>query len=164
MPEKVGYSLPMTDCCSSEGGSAPTAPPRCPQTGVLGHSVRLQTLKSMLVPSALQRLELTPSYFFCPDAGCSVVYFADNGATFSVDDVRVAVTCKVAEGEKVLCYCFGETEQSLIEEYRHAGTCQAEGRIREHIAAGRCACELRNPRGTCCLGDVISAVKRIANG
>jgi hypothetical protein len=34
-------------------------------------------------------------------------------------------------------------------------------RVREHIAAERCACEVRNPRGACCLGDVIAAVKRI---
>ena len=34
-------------------------------------------------------------------------------------------------------------------------------RVREHIAAERCACDVRNPRGACCLGDVIAAVKRI---
>jgi hypothetical protein len=34
-------------------------------------------------------------------------------------------------------------------------------RIREHIAAERCACDVRNPRGACCLADVIAAVKRI---
>jgi hypothetical protein len=34
-------------------------------------------------------------------------------------------------------------------------------RIREHIAAQRCACDVRNPRGACCLGDVMAAAKRI---
>ena len=34
-------------------------------------------------------------------------------------------------------------------------------RIREHIAAQRCACDIRNPRGACCLGDVMAAVKRL---
>jgi hypothetical protein len=34
-------------------------------------------------------------------------------------------------------------------------------RVREHIAAKRCACDIRNPRGTCCLGDVDAAVKRV---
>ena len=29
--------------------------------------------------------------------------------------------------------------------------------------ARRCACEVRNPRGVCCLGDVAAAVKRIAS-
>jgi hypothetical protein len=28
--------------------------------------------------------------------------------------------------------------------------------------AGRCACEVRNPRGACCLGDVAAVVKRVA--
>jgi hypothetical protein len=34
-------------------------------------------------------------------------------------------------------------------------------RVREHISAGRCGCEVRNPRGVCCLGDVTEAVKRM---
>jgi hypothetical protein len=34
-------------------------------------------------------------------------------------------------------------------------------RICEHIAAQRCACDIRNPRGACCLGDVMAAAKRI---
>ena len=32
-------------------------------------------------------------------------------------------------------------------------------RVRAHISAGRCACEVRNPRGACCLGDVTNAVE-----
>ena len=34
-------------------------------------------------------------------------------------------------------------------------------RVRAHIDAARFACELRNPRGACCLGDAIAAVKRV---
>ena len=32
---------------------------------------------------------------------------------------------------------------------------------RAHIDAGRCAYEVRNPRGACYLGDLIAAVKRV---
>jgi hypothetical protein len=45
-------------------------------------------------------------------------------------------------------------------EMERDGSTQAVGRVREHIAARRCACEVRNPRGACCLGDVTAAVKR----
>jgi hypothetical protein len=60
----------------------------------------------------------------------------------------------------VLCYCFGESEASIRDEIAETGRSTAVERIRAHIAAGRCACELRNPRGACCLGDVIAAVAR----
>ncbi len=42
------------------------------------------------------------------------------------------------------------------------GTSEAVARVRAHIKAQRCACEVRNPRGACCLGDVIDATKRVA--
>jgi hypothetical protein len=29
------------------------------------------------------------------------------------------------------------------------------------IKAGQCACEIRNPQGSCCLGNVRKVVKRI---
>jgi len=60
-----------------------------------------------------------------------------------------------------LCYCFGESEASIRAEIEATGRSAAVERIREHIAAGRCACEIRNPRGACCLGDVTAAVKRV---
>jgi hypothetical protein len=41
------------------------------------------------------------------------------------------------------------------------GRTMAIERVREHIAATRCACDIRNPRGACCLGDLIAAVKRV---
>jgi hypothetical protein len=49
----------------------------------------------------------------------------------------------------------------MAQEFAEKGRCDASARIREHIAAGRCACEVRNPRGACCLGDIIKAVTRI---
>ena len=63
--------------------------------------------------------------------------------------------------DRLLCYCFGETEAGIRSELREHGRSDVVQRIRGHIAAQRCACEIRNPRGVCCLGDVIAAVKRL---
>jgi hypothetical protein len=49
----------------------------------------------------------------------------------------------------------------MAREFAETGRCDAPQRVRDHIAAGRCACEVRNPRGGCCLGDVVKAVARI---
>jgi hypothetical protein len=80
---------------------------------------------------------------------------------FGSQDVRVPVWQKLPFGARPICYCFGETEASIRAEFETRGRSQVVERIRTHIAAGRCACEVRNPRGACCLGDVIAAVKRV---
>ena len=34
-------------------------------------------------------------------------------------------------------------------------------RVTAHIEAERCACDVRNPRGSCCLGDVAAVIERV---
>lgn len=116
-------------------------------------------MKALLTERALARL--TPGeYRFCPDSGCPVVYFSACGGRFDTGDLRVGVWQKRPDGARVVCYCFGETDASIRAEIEATGRSRAAERIRAHIAAGLCACDLRNPRGVCCLGDVIAAVAR----
>jgi hypothetical protein len=100
-------------------------------------------------------------YRFCADPRCDVVYFNSTGSQFGTADLRVPVWQKQPSGSRVVCYCFGESEASIRAEVELTGRSLAAQRIRAHITAGRCACEIRNPRGACCLGDVIAAVKRV---
>jgi hypothetical protein len=90
-----------------------------------------------------------------------VVYFSTDGSCFGTSDIRVPVWQKLPTGGRPMCYCFGESEASIRIEIETTGRSLAVDRIREHIAAGRCACQTRNPRGACCLGDVTAAVKRV---
>lgn len=115
----------MDECC-------------CPQSGAAGSAVALRTVKALLTMAAMRRLGKGP-YRFCPDAGCDVVYFDRGGAWFTRADVRVPVWQKEPPGQRLLCYCFDETDPE---------------RVRAHIRAGRCACDVRNPRGACCLEDL----------
>jgi len=89
------------------------------------------------------------------------VYFDEAGVVYQKDDVRVAVWQKEASGCRMICYCFDENEADMLAECEQTGTTAAADRVRAHIAAGRCACDVRNPRGACCLGDVLAAVARI---
>lgn len=123
-------------------------------------AVDLQTVKALLTEQALARIEPT-DYRFCADARCDVVYFNTGGATFETGDLRVPVWQKRAFGSRMVCYCFGESETTMRAEIEVTGRSLAVERVRAHIAARRCACEIRNPRGTCCLGDVIAALKRV---
>jgi hypothetical protein len=123
--------------------------------------VDLQTVKALLTETALRRISGAP-YRFCPDPACEIVYFSATD-TFLVQDLRVPVWQKEPSGTRMICYCFGESEAEISREIVECGWSEAVERVREHIAAGRCACELRNPRGVCCLGEVIAAVQRVAH-
>lgn len=150
----------MSSCCCPEMPAGSNAAVRCPDSGSAGKAVDRQTVKALLTEGALQRLTAS-DYRFCPDAGCDVVYFSADGAWFATADVRVGVWHKLPFGGRPVCYCFGESEVSIRTEIEATGRSSAVDRIREHIAADRCACDVRNPRGACCLGDVIAAVKRV---
>lgn len=146
----------MSNCCG------PTRPStgRCPETGTAGTLVERRTVQALLIAEALSRVS-EGAYRFCPAAGCDVVYFDDNGSQFTTQDLRVPVWQKHAFGARRICYCFAESEASIRAELESTGQCSAADRIRAHIADGRCACDIQNPRGVCCLGDVVGAVRRV---
>lgn len=146
----------MSECCDRR--DVAPAGPACPACGQRGSAVQLQTVKAMLTETALRRVELT-HYRFCGDPACAVVYFGDADEHFDRQDVRVPVWQKEPPGARLLCYCFGETESGIRTELQELERTEAIDRIRAHISAQRCACEIRNPRGACCLGDVMAAVR-----
>lgn len=152
----------MSNCC---GGPATTPADTglCPVSGTKGKPVALQTVKALLTSEALRRLNGL-SHRFCPEPACEVVYFDESGVTYSNADIRVPVWQKEPIGGRIVCYCFGENEADIRREIDAKGSSEAVDRVRTHIDAGRCACEVRNPRGVCCLGDVAAAVKRVASG
>lgn len=150
----------MSSCCASSGCSSSDAI-RCPVSGTRGSAVELQTVKAMLTEVALREATAAAAHRFCPDPACDIVYFAEDGRTYSKVDVRVPVWQKEPAGARVVCYCFGENESDIRSEIEINGRSDAVERVKAHINAGRCACEVRNPRGTCCLGDVGAAVKRV---
>src|SRR5215510_5175836 len=149
----------MADCCCSEPRSDGRAA-SCTECGTAGRPVESVTVKSMLTTAALARYE-HHAYRFCPDERCPVVYFGDDGTVFKTSDVRERVWQKEPPGRRTVCYCFGENEADIAAEIERRGRSDAVQRVRTHIAAGRCACEIRNPQGACCLGDVTAAVERL---
>lgn len=148
----------MSSCCSRAESSAER--PACPQSGTTGVRVHLVTVKAMVTEKALPRVAQTV-YWFCADAQCDVVYFTADGGTYSKQEVRVPVWQKEPAGDRTVCYCFGETESAIREEIRSIGHSEAVQRIRRNVDADRCACDVRNPRGVCCLGDVSIMVRRL---
>ncbi len=60
-----------------------------------------------------------------------------------------------------LCYCFGHSEESLRAEWQATGRLDSVEAIRAAVKEGRCQCEVMNPSGACCLGDVLKVAKAI---
>ncbi|MGH9409757.1 MAG: putative iron-sulfur cluster-binding metallochaperone [Vicinamibacterales bacterium] len=148
----------MGDCCCPDSDTPYGA--MCPVTGTPGKRVERGTVKALLVETSLRRLSDT-RHFFCAEPDCDVVYFDDAGAVYRIADLRVPVWQKQPVGARMVCYCFGENESDMRTEIEATGDSRAVQRVREHIGAGRCACEIRNPHGVCCLGDVTAAVERV---
>jgi hypothetical protein len=121
-------------------------------------------LKALLTPDGLRRgVPSNPRY--CTSAECEIVYF-DNGPSivFRKADLVVPVHAKEPGNEGVpVCYCFAYTPQTIREEIERRGASTATATITAEVKAGRCACEVKNPKGSCCLGDVARVERRIAS-
>jgi hypothetical protein len=85
-----------------------------------------------------------------------VVYYGGD-ETFRGEDLSVPVFQKEPPGRRTVCYCFDVSESDLRREIAETGRSTAARRIRDHVRAGRCACEVKNPQGGCCLGNVVAA-------
>jgi hypothetical protein len=101
-------------------------------------------------------------YLFCRTPACPVVYFTSDGAqTFTTGQVRERVYQKEPTVDNVwVCYCFRHAvgEIRLMPQANRAALLDD---IDAGIQAGQCACDLRNPQGSCCLGNVRELMKRL---
>ena len=134
---------------------------RCPACGQKGKKVDGLTLRAMLNVSLLALRDA--SYLFCRTADCPVVYFSDDSCqTFTKDQIRVAVHQKEPGDETApVCYCFRHSSASIRAEWLATGQSTVIEEINGGIQADQCACEIRNPQGSCCLGNVSRVVKQV---
>ncbi|MDI9260339.1 putative iron-sulfur cluster-binding metallochaperone [Alicyclobacillus sendaiensis] len=123
----------------------------CPTCHAPARRVALRTVKAMLKGAALRRLQPDGDFYFCASADCEVVYFA-SGQTFLVADVRERVFQKDAGSDAPVCYCFDWTRESLVAALLRGA--RPDEDIEEQVRERRCACDIRNPQGACCLGNV----------
>ena len=163
----------MTEaCCSSSStGSAvcevpsltiqraPRVAVACPVCGEKGKPVQGQTVKALL--SVTLRQAQNVEYLFCRTPTCHVVYFTlDGKQTLNTQQVRERVFQKEPDVDVVfVCYCFRHTAGEI-----RAASSETRASILEDINTGiqadQCACDLRNPQGSCCLGNVRGLIKQ----
>jgi hypothetical protein len=123
-----------------------------------GKSVPLITLKALLRASALETIQPDLSYAFCPTPSCDVVYFSGS-QTLDKDTLKVSVFQKSNAMDVPVCYCFDWTRERLIQAIETKQ--RPIDHIREQVQANRCGCEVNNPQGVCCLGNVTVFIRSL---
>lgn len=140
--------------------AAEADPALCPSSGTVGSTVDLVTVKALLTGDALRRLDGS-TYRFCPAPDCDVVYFDSRaGSLFGKSDLTVRVGLKETEDPIPVCYCFGFAAADLRRDLAAWGKTDIPAIITAEIKAGHCACEVKNPQGTCCLGNVTMSLQQ----
>jgi len=141
--------------------STTTSTDTCPSCGERGKAVKLLTVHSLAVaPDSLPQED--PGYRFCQTHGCAVVYYptAEPVAVLELADVHPRVGQKHPGAPTPFCYCFDHTEEDIRDQLAASGSTTIPASIRAEIQAGNCTCEITNPQGSCCLGNVQAAVNR----
>jgi len=136
-------------------------PTQCPACGELGRPVQRLTLGALVKAKYRARIPHQEAFCFCKTPSCEVVYFAAGKALFKKDDLGVPVGLKEpSDPTAPVCYCFGWTPQRIRAEIDTAGKSTVIEQIKAQVKAGNCYCEVTNPQGSCCLGNVAQAVKK----
>ncbi|MBY3621324.1 (2Fe-2S)-binding protein [Paenibacillus sp. VTT E-133280] len=147
----------MDSCCQTST-EKPTIPSQCPGCHQKGKSIQTITLKALLQPTALETIHAESTYSFCSNSSCEVVYFSYD-QTFDKDMLKVSVFQKDDALDVPVCYCFGWTRERLIKAVQENQ--YPIKHIREQVQANRCGCEINNPQGACCLGNVTTFIRNL---
>lgn len=128
----------------------------CPRCGAKGKPVSLATVGAMAKTEVEAAKLCAQEYKLCRNRDCPVVYYVGE-IQIEKSDLRVPVNFKEPNYEGPVCYCFNHTVTNIRAEIRTKGHSAAQQMITQELKTGRCACEVKNPAGTCCLGDIIRA-------
>lgn len=147
----------MGGCCDAPNAiHSPIA--LCPRCHEIGRPVADETILAILKPDIATPL-LAVERRFCKTPNCDVLYYGADGREVPKAAAAVRVGVKETEDPVPLCYCFDFTRSDVRAEIDRTGNSTIPDRITAEIQAGRCACEVTNPSGVCCLGEVKRTVK-----
>ncbi|WP_202319171.1 putative iron-sulfur cluster-binding metallochaperone [Archaeoglobus neptunius] len=133
----------------------------CRECGNRGKPVKEITLKNIVKEARLKAVNGLDGFYFCETSTCKVVYFNNEKNTYlRKEDVKVRVGIKETEDPIPVCYCFGWTQDRIFNQIKQLGYSTAIQEISAKVKMGECACEIKNPSGRCCLGEVSRVVRR----
>lgn len=125
----------------------------CPKCEQVGSPVDRITLKALLTSDGLRR-GVPKKAQYCATRECSVVYFdREENVTFAEEELTVRAYAKHPDDSTVsACYCFAVSVGAMCDAARAR---ELREMVAREVQAGHCACEVKNPKGACCLGDLV---------
>ena len=136
---------------------------KCPASQTQSRKVQRITLEHLLSPAKVSTIQ-NAQYYYCPDPDCNVVYFSyENVPCFTIHDLNVKVLAKDISEDVPVCYCFGWTRHRIKNRLQEPGASNPATEISRDVRAGKCSCDIKNPTGRCCLGDIQSYIASIGN-
>ncbi|WP_418640783.1 putative iron-sulfur cluster-binding metallochaperone [Sulfurimonas sp. ST-27] len=156
----------MTDLfrTKNEGDNCCTPQPKgkvaCPICGEKAKGVLGKTLQHLLTEEAKSKLSCFDGFYYCKTAACEAVYFRGD-EILTQDDMSIVVGLKEGATPATVCYCFGWSKEKIKAELEATGQTTALEDIKAKMKNPGCACEVLNPSGGCCLGDVSMAIKEL---
>jgi len=151
-------------CCLVTDKTSAPAIAECPVSKTRSRRVQRRTLEHLLKPNKRDSIK-DAQYYYCTHPDCEIVYFSvDPASSFTTGDVMVKVFSKDKGDDVNVCYCYDWTRARIREELKKTGASTAAISIAKLVKAGTCTCDVRNPKGECCLGDVNAVVKQAMAG
>ena len=145
-----------TGCCSVQ----PKGKLSCPKCQLLAKGVLSKTVEHLLTEEAKSKLSCFEGFHFCQTPTCEVIYFR-NERIVTQKEMSVVVGHKEGATPATICYCFEWTKEKIKAEIDATGDSTALDDIKEKMERVGCSCDILNPSGGCCLGDVGKMIKEI---
>ena len=164
-PQKESCCATTSDTCSTESHDCCSPQPKgkeaCPLCGKAAKGVLVKTLEHLLSVNAKAKLASFEGFHYCKTPTCEAVYFRGD-EVLKQDALTVMVGLKGGANPATVCYCFEWTKEKIKAEIEATGKTTALEDIKAKMADPGCSCEILNPSGQCCLGDVGKVVREIS--
>ncbi len=134
----------------------------CPKCLNKGVKVSIVTPQTLLKDCYKSKIKEESIYKFCKNSECEIVYFSvDKTHFFTKEELSVKTTLKDKALDVNVCYCFGHTRQSVLDEIITTGNSTVLDDVKAKMQDPGCFCETSNPQGGCCLGNITAWLKEI---
>ena len=161
--QKTFAATAKGEACTTDAHNCCTPKPKgkqlCPRCGHEARGVLPKTLEHLLTRETKNHLDTLEAFYYCTTPACAVIYFRDQ-TVLTQKDVMVTVGCKEGAEPQTVCYCFGWTGEKIRRDFEERGRTSALDDIKAKMKDPGCSCEILNPSGGCCLGDVTKTIKR----
>ncbi|QOP46572.1 putative iron-sulfur cluster-binding metallochaperone [Sulfurimonas paralvinellae] len=144
------------NCCTPQ----PKGKVECPECGQKAKGVLGKTVEHLVTEETKAKLDCFDGFYYCKTPSCEVVYFRGD-EILTQENMSVVVGCKEGASPATVCYCFEWSKEKIKAELEATGKTTALEDIKAKMEDPGCSCEILNPSGGCCLGDVSKAIKEL---